>query len=1122
MFLSMVRELPEEEDENCFSPVADESIVEENVANESSTAEVFSEAPLQDHHAIVGSNMLCDEHIATEEIHSQDIGAPPELLHSEASSSMGLNGEALSELLQLLTAAATAEPQSYRRASSGNLHMTCYDAVSSVIKPTTEAMRVSYAQHIMEHPSDDASAGTARVGAATVFVSHAWKTNIFSVLNSVLAYDDARKSECDKDSGTAYYWIDLCCVNQHQHVGATTMEQWKDRFSGALTRASQMVVVMAPFDDPFVCRRAWCLLEMFWACRADIPMEFVIPPAEQASWEHYLREHLESVSEVYLDINSANAEATEENDLSRIRQLMLEVHASGVSTVMPTPETTSLVGTDAPPYGVVDAAVVTCIRSWLLGVAEGLLAQMCGQHMPSSASEATADFACEIGKLLHQAGQYERSLQHYQQALDIYLTTNGGESHPGVATTYTSMGCACRDAREYNLALEYLEKALLIRKMALGDMDPTVATVLWHLGCVYLDMEKYGKTIELFQEAVGIKIIALGDRHADIATVYDSLGVACLKSNNTDGAVEYLEKALTIKQGVFGEAHVDTAKSLMLLGSALLINNVTGSIDCFQHALRVKVTALGSGHPEVGDLHVALGSAFFKARDYVSAMRAYEQAYTVLHNDIVSASTVSLMAQSGGSSVLHKCAIACYKSRVFDRAIVFFEKEIQRLETAGAASNAAVAVALSSIGTAYYKLGDIEKAIAHYSSAIQRFSDSGGGSKHQTQLAATYHSLGNAYCAIQEHTRAIASYEKEIECTRSRASSATSKDGILKTYLNLATACVHANDVNRAIRYYEEARSLQIDVVGPTHALVGNICANLGRLYHDTGSADKAIEFYEQALAITTTVGGENHPDVGLLNCHLAQAYKSRNDFDRAIQHYTRALSVRRELFGEHHADVAAVHDSLALAHRSKGDFDKAIECYASALTCRKAAFGADHPIVATTSMVLGNSYVQVDAYDDAINCYKRALDIRISKWGKDPHLEVAESYKALGDVYVKKTTHENALQPFLEAVTMLSTLLGETHKTVVEIHRAIAGVYEILGDHTQAKEYLDTATRAEAQNSDVQESAEETKPGAADQGDVAVAENVVVVEKEEHTDNKHSTGTVVSKKQEKPCCSVQ
>lgn len=91
------------------------------------------------------------------------------------------------------------------------------------------------------------------------------------------------------------------------------------------------------------------------------------------------------------------------------------------------------------------------------------------------------------------------------------------------------------------------------------------------------------------------------------------------------------------------------------------------------------------------------------------------------------------------------------------------------------------------------------------------------------------------------------------------------------------------------------------------HALVGNICANLGRLHYDTGMYDSAIGYYEQALAIATGVVGGKHPDVGMLNCHLAHAYKGKLDFDHAIEHYACALHVRRELFGENHADVAAM-----------------------------------------------------------------------------------------------------------------------------------------------------------------------------------------------------------------------
>lgn len=153
---------------------------------------------------------------------------------------MGLRGEAVLDLLALLTAAATTEPHNFRRPSSGSLHMTCYDAVKLVIKPTTSATdhssTMSYLDSITNRPPIATTPPKpALVGPATVFISHAWQANVFTVLNSIVAYDDAHKHANDDEADThnvAYYWIDLCCVNQHREHQTTTFDQWKHQFTG--------------------------------------------------------------------------------------------------------------------------------------------------------------------------------------------------------------------------------------------------------------------------------------------------------------------------------------------------------------------------------------------------------------------------------------------------------------------------------------------------------------------------------------------------------------------------------------------------------------------------------------------------------------------------------------------------------------------------------------------------------------------------------------------------------------------------------------------------------------------------------------------------------------------------
>ena len=45
----------------------------------------------------------------------------------------------------------------------------------------------------------------------------------------------------------------------------------------------------------------------------------------------------------------------------------------------------------------------------------------------------------ELGRALHNAGQYDKALEHFQKTLAIYLKQLGPE-HPNVASTYNNIG----------------------------------------------------------------------------------------------------------------------------------------------------------------------------------------------------------------------------------------------------------------------------------------------------------------------------------------------------------------------------------------------------------------------------------------------------------------------------------------------------------------------------------------------------------------------------------------------------------------------------------------------------------------------------------------------------------
>lgn len=134
------------------------------------------------------------------------------------------------------------------------------DVVVDIIKPLTKSNLSSYVDMIQaKHIESESESESAVIGKANLFVSHAWKGNVIHLLETLIAHGEG-------STEIVYFWLDICCNNQHeidQASGDSNMswEWWRSSFTNLIRSCGKMIIVTAPFLNPEVCRRAWCLFE---------------------------------------------------------------------------------------------------------------------------------------------------------------------------------------------------------------------------------------------------------------------------------------------------------------------------------------------------------------------------------------------------------------------------------------------------------------------------------------------------------------------------------------------------------------------------------------------------------------------------------------------------------------------------------------------------------------------------------------------------------------------------------------------------------------------------------------------------------------------------------------------
>ena len=137
-----------------------------------------------------------------------------------------------------------------------------------------------------------------------------------------------------------------------------------------------------------------------------------------------------------------------------------------------------------------------------------------------------------IGLVHSNKGEYDKALEFLHKALAIDLKHHG-KDHPDVATTYVNIGSThylkafhgkVRDKKaEYDKALEFYHKALVINLVKLGKDHPSVGLTYYNMALTYGAKKNVIKKKELLRKAYAIQLKKLGKDHPDTKNTANAL-----------------------------------------------------------------------------------------------------------------------------------------------------------------------------------------------------------------------------------------------------------------------------------------------------------------------------------------------------------------------------------------------------------------------------------------------------------------------------------------------------------------------------------------------------------------------------------------------------------------------
>ncbi|MBN1202724.1 MAG: tetratricopeptide repeat protein [Anaerolineae bacterium] len=340
-----------------------------------------------------------------------------------------------------------------------------------------------------------------------------------------------------------------------------------------------------------------------------------------------------------------------------------------------------------------------------------------------------------LGTAYANLGQYQRAIEHFQQALAISREVGDrrgqGNQLGNLGLVYASLG-------QYRRAIGFYEQTLVIHR-EIGNRRGE-GSILDNLGLAYADLGQYGQAIEYYEQALAISR-EIGDRRGE-GNALGNLGSAYTSLGQYGQAIEYHQQALAISREIGDRC--GEGNDLGNLGLAYAdLGQYGQAIEYHQQALAIS-REIGDRRGEGADLG-NLGIAYANLGQYGRAIEYYEQALAISRE---------IGDRRGEGNDLGNLGLAHADLGQYQRAIEYHQQALAISREIG--DRRGQGNQLGNLGSAYYSLGQYGRAIEYYQQALAISREIGDRRGEGNGLSG----LGIAYASLGQYERAIEYYEQ--------------------------------------------------------------------------------------------------------------------------------------------------------------------------------------------------------------------------------------------------------------------------------------------------------------------------------------------------------------------------
>mmetsp|Transcript_10036 Transcript_10036/g.13773 ORF Transcript_10036/g.13773 Transcript_10036/m.13773 type:complete len:555 (-) Transcript_10036:2073-3737(-) len=493
------------------------------------------------------------------------------------------------------------------------------DVCQSFIKPLTVAEKCSYVELLSIETSTDRSAVNF---AATVFVSHTWKSLFLDVLKTLRYHF--------RDEPEAVLWMDVFCANQQSNrgieIGAGGAEWLTGPFKAAVQQLNRTVLVLAPWSkslfhlrgetdvavwldmssmasgsnesggsdgspakaakpsspaasgsgeqrmawsEPCPLSRTWCLFEAFCAVERGGGLELAL--AEDLLTGFLLelkRSGHEAVDRLLALVSIERSDCSLQVD----KECLLLAVRQGVTA------------------GPLNSLVIGAVRQWAMDAVLQVIAR-------EQDEVARADYKAVIAKMFEAQGRFAQAETLLSKCLALRRNLLPPE-HIDTLSCMNSLALLQQKMGQYGAAEALYEQCLGLQRTKLGPEHPDTVATLNNLATLHDKRGEYELAEELYTRCFDLWRHKLGPEHPHTLGAMSNVAALHQKKGDYDKAEPLLGECLRLRTAHLGPDHPHTLASMNNLAALCQKKGDFAQAEkLFLECLSAQKTHLGEAGP---------------------------------------------------------------------------------------------------------------------------------------------------------------------------------------------------------------------------------------------------------------------------------------------------------------------------------------------------------------------------------------------------------------------------------------------------------------------------------------------------------------------------------------------